>query len=102
MLSSDILRSSLAALVLLGISEGPAAGSCVHGQDAAWPGEQWEMAEPADPAAVAAFDALAFPPGQDERSRDGPRTNGPVIVRDGRLVHERYARGFGPETPHIV
>ena len=59
-------------------------------------------AQPADPTAVAAFEALAFPAGQDEANRDGPRTNGLVVVRDGRLVYERYARGFGPDTPHII
>jgi CubicO group peptidase (beta-lactamase class C family) len=52
--------------------------------------------------AFATFEALAFPPGQDEASRDGPRTDGLVVVRGGRIVYERYARGFGPDTPHIA
>jgi CubicO group peptidase (beta-lactamase class C family) len=80
----------------------PVLGDCPSALDATWPVDHWETVAAADPAAVAAFEALAFPPGQDEASRDGPRTNGLVVVRDGRLVYERYARGFGPDRPHIV
>ena len=92
----------LALMMFVGGSGGIAAAECPPAAAEAWPSSAWSRTVPDHPAAVAAFDALAFPPGQDEASRDGPRTNGLVVVRDGRLVYERYARGFGPDTPHII
>jgi CubicO group peptidase (beta-lactamase class C family) len=91
-----------AALLSCAIGCATALGACPSALDEAWPGEDWETAASAARDGVAAFEALAFPPAQDEASRDGPRTNGLVVVRDGRLVYERYARGFGPDTPHIT
>ena len=87
------------ALMLLALPSRPTSADCPPVESAIWPSGEWAAAEPAH---VAAFDALAFPPGRDESSRDGPRTNGLVVVADGRLVYERYARGFGPDTPHII
>lgn len=68
-----------------------------------WPDPAWREL-PADPARleVQGLDAYLFPPGLDEAAREGVRTNGLVIVKDGTIVHERYARGFGPEMPHIA
>ena len=61
-------RIILAALAIggwLACGGDPAAAACPGPQAAAWPADRWETAPPADPAAVAAFEAVAFPPGQD-------------------------------------
>lgn len=50
---------------------------------------------PTDPRLVAALDrAFAEPDGEVLR-----RTHAIVVVRDGRVVAERYAQGFGIDTP---
>ena len=94
-----MLRRLAALLLLLGATP---ATACPDAASEAWPVPAWAMAAPANPRALPAFEALAFPPGRDEADRSGPRTNGLVVVKDGRLVYERYARGFGPDRPHIV
>jgi CubicO group peptidase (beta-lactamase class C family) len=96
------VRLLLPAVLLAALLGRSAIADCPPAEAAAWPGTTWPTGAAARPAAVGAFDALAFPPGQDEAGRAGPRTNGLVVVKDGRLVYERYARGFGPGTPHIV
>ena len=57
---------------------------------AAWP--EGEGTAPADPAlaAILADDALA-----------GPGMRAIVVVRDGRIVAERYTRGFDAQTPQL-
>jgi CubicO group peptidase (beta-lactamase class C family) len=54
-----------------------------------------QVVAPTDPALAAALDhAFAEP-------ASGPKrlTKAVVIVRDGRIVAERYAPGYGPDTP---
>jgi CubicO group peptidase (beta-lactamase class C family) len=95
-------RAGTTLLVIAALlAAAPARATCKPAGDAAWPGATWATAPPAAPAAVPAFETLAFPPAE-EADRAGPRTNGLVVIKDGRLVYERYARGFGPDTPHIV
>jgi CubicO group peptidase (beta-lactamase class C family) len=97
----------LPALVLIAalLSGSPArAADCAAtASTVAWPADVWRAAPPdvARPE-VQALDAYLFPSGLDEAAREGVRTNGLVVVRDGIILHERYARGFGPETPHIA
>src|SRR5688500_3295925 len=100
-------RVRLPALVLIAalLSGSPArAADCAATASAvAWPADVWRAAPPdvARPE-VQALDAYLFPSGLDEAAREGVRTNGLVVVRDGIILHERYARGFGPEMPHIA
>ncbi len=54
-----------------------------------------ELVTPTDPALTAALDRAFLEPA------DGPRrhTKAVVIVKDGRIVAERYAPGYGIDTP---
>jgi CubicO group peptidase (beta-lactamase class C family) len=63
-----------------------------------WPTARWPRAEPADDVDRAALgeasDALF-----EWIGRGGvPDTRALLVVRRGRIVHERYADGFGPES----
>jgi CubicO group peptidase (beta-lactamase class C family) len=54
-----------------------------------------DLVEPADPAIRQALE-LAF----SEPDPKSPRlTKGIVVLHDGKLIAERYAPGYGPETP---
>jgi CubicO group peptidase (beta-lactamase class C family) len=62
--------------------------------------DPWNIAGPAvvtptDPRLVAAMDeAFAEHPGQPQKA-----TKAVIIVHDGKIVAERYAPGYGPDTP---
>jgi CubicO group peptidase (beta-lactamase class C family) len=91
-------------VLLLGLARSASADDCAAEAGAtAWPVPTWTTAAPAgDPAAVRRFEDYAFPEGLDEAARTGVRTNGLVVVQDGRIVYERYARGFTADRPHIA
>ena len=89
------------AVAALGLAA-PGAAPCPDPQAETWPAPEWPEPAPANLPAAAAFDAIAFPPERAEADRSVPHTNGLVVIQDGWLVYERYARGFGPATPHIV
>ncbi|MFV3405629.1 MULTISPECIES: serine hydrolase domain-containing protein [Pseudomonas] len=63
-----------------------------------WPTPDW----PIDGVAIdwRAVDAYAFPERNAERS--GVRTDALLIIRDGRIVHERYAAPTRADTPHLT
>ena len=93
-----------AALVLLvaGVSVPGLAGAACP-ERAEWPTKEWPTGTlPAGrEEALKAFEDYAFTlEGQDEE-RKGVRTDGVVIIHHGRLVYERYARGFKPEQRHL-
>ncbi|UVK82269.1 beta-lactamase family protein [Pseudomonas sichuanensis] len=63
-----------------------------------WPIPTW----PVDPAAIdwQAVDTYAFPPRTTDRS--GIRTDALLIIRDGRIIHERYTAPSRADTPHLA
>lgn len=66
-----------------------------------WPDTDWPRAQqPAGPA-LEAFERYAFGRRDDVR-RKGIRTDAVVVIRDGRLVYERYAGPSRAETPHLT
>ena len=66
-------------------------------------GERWLEAAPrGDARALEAFDSYAFPGTGDEEGRAGIRTDGVVVIEGGRLVYERYGRGFKAGQRHIA
>lgn len=66
-----------------------------------WPASQWREAPAAPSAALQALDAYAFAP-RDETQRKGVRTDALLVVRDGRIVYERYAGPTRGDTPHLT
>lgn len=62
----------------------------------------WTVAEPAalglDTDALAKLDAWSFRRDGDEQDRKGQRTNALLIIKDGQIAYERYARGTTAET----
>ncbi len=68
-------------------------------------GHRWTDLPLADPAAagpeVEAAIGQAFGDDLDETDREELGTRAVVVLHDGRLVAERYADGFGPETPQL-
>lgn len=77
----------------------PAAAACPTG--VTWPAPDWPVAL-ADGPAVRALDELAFTLEGADADRKGPRTDGVVVVHQGRIVYERYARGWQTEAPHLT
>ncbi|MBX8610498.1 beta-lactamase family protein [Pseudomonas cichorii] len=66
-----------------------------------WPNEQWDV-EPARPTtALEALENYAFPP-RDDTTRAGIRSDALLVIRDGRIVYERYAGVTSAQTPHLT
>lgn len=64
-----------------------------------WPGgDEGATATPSAPVAAALDKAItkAFDP---VVQGDGPRTTAVLVIRNGKIVAERYVPGFGPDTP---
>lgn len=59
------------------------------------PGKPWPQGEEVGPADAGIAAVL------DDPALAGPGMRALVVVRDGRIVAERYAPGFGPKTPLI-
>lgn len=109
----DVRRGKLGAL-LAGLGVGlallavrPALADAPRCPAAArFPGAEWESVADAvrraRPAEVAALDASAFTLTGADAERRGTRTDGLVVVHRGVITYERYARGFGPEAPHLA
>lgn len=102
-MSARLLLLAAAGLVAA-LCPGALAADCAAVAGSPWPASDWrvESVPPDRAEAVRVVDAYAFPENLDEAAKEGVRSNGLVIVRDGVVVHERYARGFGPDTPHIA
>ncbi|MFD1191268.1 serine hydrolase domain-containing protein [Phenylobacterium conjunctum] len=83
---------AIAALPKLKIKPPSAVGK-------AWPdGDEGATATPLAPVAAALDQAIskAFDPAVQG---EGPRTTAVLVIRDGKIVAERYVEGFGPQTP---
>jgi len=66
-----------------------------------WPDDQWP-AQPLPPsAALKDLEAYAFP-SRDEQTHQGIRTDALLIIRNGKVVYERYAGVTHAQTPHLT
>lgn len=90
----------VAFLRRLTLAAGLCAGvSLAHAET--WPAADWaEGAKPAG-AAVAALEAYAFP-ARDDVSRKGVRTDALLVIKDGKIIYERYAGPTKASTPHLT
>ena len=99
---------ALAVALLSGLSPGLALEPVADPAGcpaSAWTGTWVDGTSLPDPAAVAALDAWAFPASvspEDEAARRGVRTEGLLVIRDGAILYERYARGYTATTPHLT
>lgn len=90
--SRSIYRDGLGCMLVLGDDPAPAASLSEQAvPDGFGPG----VVTPADPALRAALDQ-AFAEPDPSRPR---LTKAVVVMHDGQLIAERYAQGYGPETP---
>ena len=65
-----------------------------------WPVPDWQVQPVVADQPLAALQAYAFAP-RDETTRQGVRSNALLVVRDGRVVFERYAAGGGADIPQL-
>lgn len=84
---------------LVAVAEASAA-ECPAG--VLWPEPDWAEAPlPASPT-LDAFDELVFTLVGADEDRKGVRTDGVVVVHRGRIIHERYARGYTRSNRHLA
>ena len=93
-----------AVLVVVISSRWASAQSCPENR--LWPSEQWEDATAealaTHPEAIAALEELVFTLEGEDAERVGTRTDSVVIIKGGRLVYEKYGRGWNADQPHLT
>jgi len=67
----------------------------------AWPSRAGNT-ERTRPSELKAFEDYAFTLQGSDAERLGARTDGVVIIQDGEIVYERYARGWRQAQPHLA
>ncbi len=96
--SAGVLAGAALALGV-GVVPATAHANCPFG--VTWPEPDWPVDRIEGPA-VEALDRHAFTLVGADEDRRGLRTDGLVVVHRGRIVYERYGRGFGPDNPHLT
>lgn len=66
-----------------------------------WPQPDWQSLPASASPAVAALEAYAFAP-RDDATRQGVRSDALLVVRDGRIVYERYAAPTTAHSAHLT
>lgn len=71
-----------------------------------WPNPNWKEVSPESvgisSAKLKLVEEYTFERTGDENNRKGKRTDGLVIIRNGKLVFERYARNFDKDKIHLT
>jgi len=102
----DLARGLLVLVTTVGGVAGalPARAACPP--RATWPTPDWEDATAQTmqqkSAQVAALESYAFTLKGADNAREGIRTDGVVIIHAGRVVYEKYARGYTAQSPHLA
>ncbi|KIG15185.1 Beta-lactamase class C [Enhygromyxa salina] len=71
-------------------------------QDVAWPEPDWAVEPLGQSAAQTAFEDYLFTLVGADEDRLGVRTDGVVVVHRGRIIYERYARGYAQHKRHLT
>lgn len=97
---------SLCALLAVMLSSASALAADDCPSQAVWPTPDWadgrDAVASARAAQIQALEDYAFTLVGKDEERQGVRTDGVVIIYKGRLVYERYARGFDASKRHIT
>ncbi|MBE7412213.1 MAG: beta-lactamase family protein [Leptospiraceae bacterium] len=71
-----------------------------------WPTTDWQTISPSKVGLVEnslkKLDEYAFTITGDDKNRKGIRTDGIVIIKNGRLAYEKYARGYTKDKLHLA
>ncbi len=71
-----------------------------------WPTSAWKEASPQnaglDEKMLSKVTDYAFTRTGDDKNRKGIRTDSIVIIKDGKLVYEKYARNYTKDKLHLV
>ncbi len=73
-----------------------------------FPGREWQSGSPSpeefSEAGIRTMESKFFPESgpESEKSRNGVRTDAVLVIRNGRIIYERYNRGYTAETPHLT
>ena len=86
-----MLTPALLALLVTGV--------CPNGLT--YPREVWTKAPSSNTAAVTALEEYAFTLTGTDTGRKGIRTDGVVIIHKGKLIYEKYARGWNENKRHL-
>ncbi|MDG1583189.1 serine hydrolase [Pseudomonas sp. GOM6] len=66
-----------------------------------WPAADWQSQPTAETPAAQALDDYAFPL-RDDVTRKGVRTDALLVIKDGVIVHERYAAPTSAQSAHLT
>jgi CubicO group peptidase (beta-lactamase class C family) len=71
-----------------------------------WPSPDWKIVKPESVGVTSAklklVEEYAFTRTGDETDRKGRRTDAVVILRNGKLIYEKYARNFTENKVHLT
>jgi CubicO group peptidase (beta-lactamase class C family) len=96
----------LAAAAALAVSAVAFAGPCPTAGSLPYPGtEGWpslvDATKTAKASEISALETYAFTLTGKDADRAGMRTDGVVIIKGGKLLYEKYARGFTADNKHL-
>ena len=66
-----------------------------------WPQEDWPRGSQASGSALQALEDYAFP-ARDDKTREGVRTDALLVIKEGRVVYERYTAPTRADTAHLT
>lgn len=67
-----------------------------------WPTNGWQERSLPGDSRWKKLEEYAFTRTGNEEDRQGIRTDGVVIIKDGYLIYERYAAGYDKDMPHLT
>lgn len=84
-----------ATIPLISVAADPLVPLPPQSPDTPWPTQDWPVGDPVD------LDAVLDPIFATELGEGLGETRAVVVIRNGRLVHERYRDGYDPDTRHV-